>query len=150
MSLKTLTKAKAFDAGSELWIVPEPEHSPLAGRVDWYLNFQLARARYHKSRDLSPELKSTLIQQEWPEFHYDQEEDAPLMVAAGGYFPTDMVVQVPVKRTFKSWTKSIHKTWKNLGHPKMRIFLPEGRSVEDFKTEWDESIEPYDLTLVPS
>ena len=150
MSLKALTKAKAFDAGSELWIVPEPEHSPLAQRVDWYLNFQLARARYHKTRDLSPELKNTLIQQEWPEFQYGQEAEAPLMVAAQGYFPTQMVVQVPVKRTFKSWIKGIHKTWENLDHPSMRVFLPEGRTVEDFKADWEEAIEPYDLTLVPS
>ena len=149
MSLTTLTKAKAFDAGSELWIVPEPEHSALARRVDWYLNFQLARARYHKTRDLSPELKNTLIQEEWPEFQYG-DKGAPLMVAAQGYFPTQMVVQVPVQKTFKSWINGIKTTWKNLEQPTMRVFLPEGKTAEDFKADWDEAIEPHDLTLVPS
>lgn len=150
MGLKTLTKAKAFDAGSELWVVPEPEHCPLAQRVDWYLNFQLARARHHKTRELSPELKNTLIQQEWPEFQYSSEEDSPLMVAATGYFPTEMVVQVPVKRTFKTWVKNIQATWNKLDTPSMRVFLPDGKSVQEFKTEWEGSVEPYELSVVPS
>ena len=57
MATQTLYKSGAFGPGSKLWITPELEQSNWTRLIDWYLNFQISKAKFHNSQEASPQLK---------------------------------------------------------------------------------------------
>lgn len=150
MAVQTLFKAKALGPGSSVWIVPEPMASPEVRRLDWYLNFQLAKAVAHKRQSLSPELRNILLQNEIPEMNYQGLTSQALMIAARRFLPADMVVMVPTQEVFANWMVQVKKIWTSLGQPSLRIFLPQGPTVEGVKQLWPDSDSSTKISIVPT
>lgn len=150
MSLQVLFRAKAFGPGSDLWLVPDPDKSADVRKMDWYLNFQLAKARTQKNQEMAPELKNILIQNEWPELRPGNKDQQALMIAANPFLPTQMVVMVPSQKQFSQWVAQAKKVWAGLGRPSVRIFLPEGESPDTMKELWPSSDQLDQITIVPA
>lgn len=150
MAVQVLFKAKALGPGNNLWIVPEPSTSPEVRKLDWYLNFQLARAQAHSSQQLSPEMRNILIQNEWPEMTLQSSDNQALMVAARRFLPTDMVVMIPSQPSFANWMSQVKKIWTDLGQPSTRVFLPEGPSIESVRDLWPATDSSSKITVVPA
>ncbi len=150
MSVQVLYRSSAFGPGSDLWIVPDVVASPLARKVDWYLNFQLARAKHHKNQDLGTELRTILNQNGWETTATESGQNSALMVAAKNYFPTQMVVLVPGSTDRDAWVREVQTIWRNLGGPTLRVFLPQNLEHQEFQKLWPSQKEFDAITVVPS
>ena len=128
MSLQVLFRSKAFGPGSDLWIVPDSDQSEDVRKMDWYLNFQLARAKHHKSQSPSPELRNILMENEWPDMRNPSKESKALMVAAGNFLPTQVVVMVPPQKQFALWVAQAKKSGPALANRKFGSFCPKAKS----------------------
>lgn len=150
MSFQTLYRAKSFGPGADLWILPEGASSPLAKKVDWYLNFQIARAEMHEPRPLSPELKKIIVENDLGLQEQALPAGAPLMVAAEKYFPTGRIIELKSQSSLQTWVDRIQDIWLKLGRPKLRVFLPNELTPEEFQKIWKTPLAPSEeLTLVP-
>ncbi len=152
MPHQKLAKAGAMAIGSELWIVPNPEASPWARKIDWYLNFQMARASSHQPAKLSVDLQNLLEENE-VEFAPMSSSVKNLMVATQLRVPAHQVVLVPFEGEKNQWLKSCKNIWEQLGFPKLRLFLPVEIKDSDVQKLWgeprDNEGELTDLTFVP-
>ncbi|NQY99728.1 MAG: hypothetical protein HRT45_03545 [Bdellovibrionales bacterium] len=153
MSIKVLTSPNAFSSGAQLWITPQPEHSPWTKRIDWYLNMQMRRAEKHQHREIHSDLKQTLIENELPEFDFPADKSAPLLIGCQGHLPVEAIVRVPFLDKQADWFDALRKIWAELERPQVRLFLPDNMNVEQVKSFWPEedqhlvSIVPYSTTL---
>ncbi len=125
----------AFSSGTPLWIIADLESSLWAKKLDWYLNFQLRRARLHQSPSLSEHTKQKLS--DWgftaPEM---QSPAATLMIASAKLLPNEFTVQIKTigKSNHEKWASECLKLIQNLQVRKARIFLPAKMTPEDFKS----------------
>lgn len=150
MGFQTLYRAKAFGSGSDLWIVPDPEESEIASRIDWYLNFQIAKSKVHETKKMSPSLEESIQTHDLVLPQIVKVEDAPLLIASEQRFPNRMVVEMKVREKPKAWIDEIQKLWAQLDRPKLRVFLPRDLSPEEFQKQWQAPLNPSDeITLVP-
>ncbi|MEK6554448.1 MAG: hypothetical protein AABZ31_04340 [Bdellovibrionota bacterium] len=94
MAFQTLYRAKSFGPGSNLWIVPPPEESDVARRIDWYLNFQMAKSKKHVRFEMHNDLKKLIEDHSLRLPELPNAENAPLMISASNSFPCDMIVQL--------------------------------------------------------
>lgn len=136
-----------------MWFTPQPEDSPWAKRIDWYLNMQIRRAEKHKNRKIETQLLKTLQDNELAEFKFPASKDSPLLIASQGRLPVDAVVRVPYFGDQKKWFLGLSTVWKGLARPQARIFLPFQVSVDEVKSYWAKdddhllSIVPFETTL---
>lgn len=149
MAIQILYRAQAFGPGSDIWILPENEKSPLLKKMDWYLNFQLTRARWHKREEPPPQLKNILNENNLPNFSQEIPAKAPLMIVAENHLPVKAVIEVPGAAKARSWVEQIHKLWDKFEHPQLRVFLPANITVDEFKEAWPGPTNK-DILLVPS
>lgn len=150
MPFQTLFRAKAFGSGSQLWVLPQVEESDLVKKMDWYLNFQIAKSKKHKDPALSDEIEKMINNFKLRLPNYKPNRSHPLMISADKSFPCEMVVLVPYTQA-DTWVQSIDKLWKELNKPRLRVFLPKNLTVESFQKNWAELSPPIDeVTLVPS
>lgn len=150
MGFQTLYRAKAFGAGSDLWIVPDPEESEIASRIDWYLNFQIAKSKVHETQKISAHLEASIKTHALVLPQISKEDGAPLLIASEQRFPNRMVVEMKVSAKPKVWVDEIQKLWAKLDRPRLRVFLPRDMTPEDFQNEWQAPMNPSDeITLVP-
>jgi hypothetical protein len=149
LAIQILYRAQAFGPGNELWVIPGGTNTPLFKKMDWYLNFQISRARTHKSEELAPQLKTIMTESQLQSLAPHHEESTALMVAAEHHFPTKKVIEVPVKKNKESWAKDIQEIWSGLNKPSLRVFLPPQISAEEFKSFWP-GPKNEDVMVVPS
>lgn len=150
MSFQTLYRAKSFGPGADLWIVPEGASSPLAKKIDWYLNFQIARAELHEPRPVSPELKKVIVENDLGLPEHSTPANSPLLVAADRHFPTPRIIELKTQPSLQGWVGRIQEIWTRLGRPKLRVFLPNDLSPEEFQKIWQTPLKQgEELTLVP-
>lgn len=150
MGFQTLYRAKAFGPGSDLWVLPEPEESEIATRIDWYLNFQIAKSKIHKTRKVGAQIEEVIKAHDlcFPEIKL--EDDAPLLISSEQRFPNRMVVEIKVQPKVEVWVENIQTLWAKLDRPKLRVFLPREMSPEQFQKAWKSPLNPSDeVTLVP-
>lgn len=135
MSWSELSSDQALSEGSTLWIVGELNSSFWAQKINWYLNFQLRRAKFHQSREISSELITVLqtCEVEAPEFKLNP--NAPLLVESSKLLPNQVTVQL-FNRTFESWLEDAISIWNDLQRPSVRVFLPADKSPDVMKTRW--------------
>ena len=151
MALQIHQSAQALGSGADLWIVPETEECELVRKVDWYLNFQLERAKYHKAQELSPELQDLLKQEELSPSDHTLEEKSPKLVVSQSALLTELVASIPKGDSqFPEWIQHCEKLWTKLGRPRVLIFLPKGVSSEQFKKTWREFKDPHEVSAVLS
>jgi hypothetical protein len=154
MSFQTLYRAKSFGPGADLWVVPEGANAPMAKKVDWYLNFQMARAELHEMRPISPELKKVIVENDLELPEPKSEAGAPLLIAADQHFPTSKIVEMKIHSSLQGWVEQIQNLWLKLNRPKLRVFLPNDLTPEEFQKLWSGNSktqlrEGEELTLVP-
>ena len=140
---------QAFTGGSELWLVADLNSSLWASKIDWYLNFQLARAQVHNSPDISRELSEIAARWDFDIKTQRAATAAPLLIASGELVPNLKTVVVPFRTPGKcatqgeandsrepEWALRCFKIWKQLGCPKSRVFLPDELKPESFAKKW--------------
>ncbi len=150
MAIQKLSQAGAFGPGSDLWILPPLRHSAWARKVDWYLNFQISRAKDHQFRKLDPELEEIMNTNELlPLIPVETSPvPPPLLIASHSHLPNQMTLEIPMDKELKNWVLLCHHIWKNLGRPSLRVFLPGPALFENFVEEWPDSQTATDISLV--
>ncbi len=151
MAHATINRAHAFSTGSPLWIIPSPTaETPLLRRIDWYLNFQLSRARTHQSRTLDASLKDILTKNHLESLftvNGPANLPAPLAVIADEHLPANIVVELPPSNP-QNWVQAAHSVWTEFGKPNVRVFLPQKIDPDFFAKYWPNA--PTDeVSLVP-
>lgn len=135
MSWSELSSEQALSEGSALWIVGNLEDSTWAQKINWYLNFQLRRAKFHQTKAMPQELIAVL--QTWeveaPELKIDP--SAPLLVESSKLVPNQITVQL-FNRTFDSWVDEGMRVWNDLQRPSVRVFLPGEKTKSQLTTRW--------------
>ena len=147
MAIKSLYRAQAFGPGADMWVIPSKETSALVQKMDWYLNFQLARAHAHAAQEPAPQLLALVNENQLQSLTDRPQHPEALMIAAEHTFPTKTVVEAPLKNK-KSWAEHIHNVWLQMGTPSLRVFLPNGIDAEEFKELWPGPTQ-HDVTVVP-
>lgn len=149
MAIQKLSQAGAFGSGSELWVLPQIEISQWARKIDWYLNFQISRAKSHTPRKPDPELSEILGENEISFVKYARDEqNRPLLVASHSHLPNQMTLEVPYKSEAKGWVEIVHRNWDQLKRPNLRVFLPPNLESDEFIKAWPEPQTSVDITLV--
>lgn len=149
MAIQKLSQAGAFGSGSELWILPQVEKSVWARKIDWYLNFQISRAKDHTPHRPRPELNEILSQNEQEFVEYTTDESTrPLLVASHSHLPNEMTLELPFHEEPQHWVKQAHTHWDQLRRPTLRVFLPPGMPMDDFIQLWPEPSTSVEITLV--
>jgi hypothetical protein len=138
-SMKRIDSTEALSPGCELWVLPPREKSQWAERIDWYLGFQIERARPHKPAQFSPDLQEVIERWEFEipavRLASDDPSKTPLMIASSRLLPNRMTVVLP-SSTDAEWIAEAHRVWTGLGRPKVRAFLPSSVSPGAFETRW--------------
>ena len=151
MPIQKLAKAGAMGTGSDLWIVPNPEASPWARKIDWYLNFQVARASQHKAPNLPQKLTKLMEDNEitLEPISYTTEN---LMVGTQMRLPAQQVVVVPYVADKQHWIQTCKEIWTQLEQPRVRLFLPlevkESEVLKLWGTKKTADDDELDLTFV--
>ena len=136
MGLQNLTDNSAFSPGSDLWILPDPKVSHWARKIDWYLNFQFARAEHHLPPVLEPGLLSLLQEEKLAPPSISANLRAALMVSSGHRLPAIQTVEVPFDGNLGEWLTKVTSIWRDLSRPTLRLFLPRGITVTQAEALW--------------
>ena len=136
MSLKKLVNPGAFGQGADLWVIPDPQNSAWARKIDWYLNLQIQRAKNHQSKKIPAPLKEILETNELSLPEFDIKGDTPLLINSHNHLPTRSVLHVPMTTSPKDWVAECLKIWTKLSEPTVRFFLPEEISENLFEDQW--------------
>ncbi len=147
---QTLFKTGALGAGAKLWVTPGGEYSDWNKKLDWYLNFQISRAKDHKSKEISSKFLENLNEYGIDHNFRKTKSSEFLMISSRGRLPCKMLIIIPYKEDFQNWTQQIHSVWLNLLKPNLRIFLPTDFPINDFSNSWPDKNSISDITLVPS
>src|SRR5690606_10285279 len=110
--------------------------SPMAKKADWYLNFQVARAELHAALPISPELKRVIVENELGLPEPMAPANAPLMISADQHFPTAKVIEIKTLSSLQEWVSTIQSVWLRLRRPRLRVFLPNDLTPEEFQKLW--------------
>ncbi len=132
-----------FSAGAPLWIIADQKHSAWAKKLDWYLNFQLRKAKFHKSVQLSEKIKQKM--QDWGfDLPVLEKPASPLMIASHKLLPNELTVQIA---SGENWASECLRVLKNLRIDKARIFLPSEMTPQEFKNGIGKKSSDLDLTF---
>ena len=137
-----LSANNSTNAGADLWVIPDFEHSRIAAKLDWYLNFQLTRSMNRTPKLLGEELLSLLRKCNLPEIHYNK-ATGKLLIHSSQLLPNRWVVQLSQTKGLEEWCQSIHASWLGLRKPSLRVFLPTGLSSGEFQKAWKQ-LESFD------
>ena len=124
------------DSSCDVWLLPDGGSSRWSRRIDWYLNFQAMKAEAHLPLELSAQLKS--IEEQWP---IDREPlvlapTAPLMIASRGHLPCSKAIFIGFAGDVRAWVDACVSSWRGLGKPSVRIFLPDTVTQDEFRAAW--------------
>lgn len=143
-----LSHASAFNPGYDLWVVPDSAGSRWTLRLDWYLNFQITRARRHRPAVVPAEIDGILRDIEWRPETPAVSPQAPLLLSGDGLIPARWVAVVPDSGDLAGWTARIEALWRNLQQPALKVFLPTGVQASAFSAEWKRKVDREDYSLV--
>lgn len=133
MALQEISHANILSPGADLWVVPERKNSQLAQKLDWYLNFQIAKSAQHQSRPLPQKVTEILKKCALQSYDWIEESKDCLMVLSHHVFPNRWVLVVRGSDDFSSWIGNIFERWQKLNFPTLRVFLPREISRQEFE-----------------
>lgn len=136
MSLEAQSSNTAFAPGSDLWIVPERKSSNWVQRLDWYLNFQIAKSSQHQSHEIPSEVIDILKNCSLEGYDWVPKETKALLILASPYVPARWVMVLKDSDHFESWVKEAAEKWKKMNSPSVRVFLPHNASSSQFQSLW--------------
>ncbi|HVK62673.1 MAG TPA: hypothetical protein VM432_14035 [Bdellovibrionales bacterium] len=133
--MKVVDQLEAFSPSSQVWLVPDLEHSEWTKKIDWYLNYQIKRSTPHTPALFSKELEEVIARSEFESPTVRLDPQAPMMIACEKLVPAAQTVVVPFK-TDADWISTCHRVWVGLARPSVRIFLPRGMTMAGFTKVW--------------
>lgn len=148
MSLQKLSQLAVLSEGADLWILADAEKCAWTPKVDWLLNFQMARAKAHESLDLPEPLVDIIEENEMGWKALKASEDWPLLISTQGRLPNQQVIELPYHGDKSEWLKKAHQMWQNLKQPKVRLFLPDDMSEQAANDLWPEQGPSSQVSLV--
>ena len=136
--MRILTKGSALTLGSELWVIPDPQNSSWASQIDFYSNALISRAETHTPKDIAPALAQILKDEGIPH-ERPAPSSRPLLLATQEGLPNLKTLVLQFTGDTGTWFQEIEKSWKQLGSPSLRVFLPRGVAATKFETFWKKS-----------
>lgn len=136
MPAQVLSLASSFNSGSDLWVIPERKHSGLARKLDWLLNFQIAKTTQHQSLEISENIRDILNQTDLHPTEFKNEEQDCLMIASQHLIPAQWVLVIKESDNLQTWVQRIFEKWRGLSYPSLRVFLPQGTDSHRFESLW--------------
>lgn len=133
MASQEISHANLLSPGADLWVVPERKNSLLAQKLDWYLNFQIAKSAQHQSRPLPQRVTEILKKCALQNYDWIEQSKDSLMVLSNHVFPNRWVLVVRGSDDITAWLGDIFERWQKLNFPTLRIFLPKEASRGDFE-----------------
>lgn len=109
MPAQVLSLASAFNSGADLWVVPERKHSTLARKLDWLLNFQIAKTSQHQSLEISENIRTVLNQTELTSTEFKNVEQDCLMIASRHLLPAQWILVIKESDELGTWVNHISK-----------------------------------------
>ncbi len=133
MATEQLIGNLVYSEGSHLWVIPDKTTSNWSQTLDWYLNFQIAKAHSFKRPEICDQLQEILQDEEIENIVVPSQDGKPLLIASPKHLPNLMTVVLSFdEKNSEVWLDGIHKTWLELGKPSMRVFLPRQLSESAF------------------
>jgi len=129
----------AFSAGADLWIVPERKKSRLVQKIDWYLNFQIAKSVQHQTKTVSKDIHEILKNcalDGLKGYDFLPEESDALMILSNQSLPNRWVMILKGSEDIETWLTTAVQKWKKMNSPSVRIFLPEGLKQNEVAKLW--------------
>ncbi len=149
MISQLLSHVGALTGEAKLWVFPQPERSQWLKKLDWYMEFQVARASIHKQIEFPPALLELAAHYEVDPPKIRVLPEAPLLVATTDLLPTHKTVVIPYKDEPVQWLNQIFGLWERLMKPRLRIFLPTQVNVHDVQLYCFEQDRSETVALVP-
>ena len=148
MPAQLLSQASSFNSGADMWVVPERKNSSLVSKLDWYLNFQLAKTTQHQPLALPARVHEILDQCELKDYDFTSNEQDCLMIVSQNLVPAHWVVVIKDSENFETWVNTIFEKWRGLSYPSLRVFLPRGQDASQFEKLWKAAGGTEQLSLV--
>lgn len=171
--MQVLHISNALSLGSQLWVVPALTESFWARKIDWYLNFQIYKAKDFSQNDIRPlkvKKKSVVqIPNETKSLNGISNESNSFALDAKvilnpNILPCEGVLSISCYQSgshspcdennhkaclMECWGKKIATYWLSQKKPSLKIFLPKGINPQFFiETTEKYFSEPYDIGVV--
>jgi hypothetical protein len=148
MATQILTQLNAWSPGAELWVAPDFAHSSWTPRLDWYLNFLVAKADHFKPQSLSKDLKEILDENDMKNRFQPFPPSTPLLTGSSQCFPNRHTVFLPFQKDLGVWLNQVVKLAGQLKVTSLRVFLPKGVHVNSAQTILDKQAGKIEVALV--
>ena len=149
--MNSLSHASSLNPGSDLWVVPERKSCFATQKIDWYLNFQISRASKHIQKPISQRLAEILekcgLQALVPQDHTENSRKS-LLIPSNTSLPNRWVLVATGSDDFSNWVSTLAKTHVKMNAPSLRVFLPTGRTFEEFQKLWSKASDHGDVAVV--
>jgi hypothetical protein len=142
------TELTALSSGADLWIVPERKKSRWVQKLDWYLNFQIAKSLKHRPRELSDKVQYLLKACALENYDFLPDSTDSLLVLSTRNLPNRWILVLKGSDELQPWVQAAVDKWKKMNFPSLRIFLPDGVSKEEIKKLWKKAGGGEDLSLI--
>jgi hypothetical protein len=137
LEINVLSQTSALTAGAELWIIPDSEQSNWARQIDWYLNFQIARAISFEQHPPSKELLALTTHFEVAMPTIKVTKGAPTLIHSSNFLPNLNTLILPFQNNEKEWLQNSFEVWDNLKHPILRIFCPPHVQQDQIRAKFE-------------
>lgn len=124
MAVRKLSENAAFSPGADLWVFCDPKNSAFARKIDFYLNFRIARSQLLERRELPLPLQGYLAENELEELKETPLPPNRWMISTRRELPCRQVVMIPFQSDGKAWVQGAIATWQALQLETIRLFLP--------------------------
>jgi hypothetical protein len=148
LGIAILDLATAFNPGADLWCSADLASSLSSHRLDWYLNFQIAKSQNHKPPAFEQPLEEVLTQTLVSSFTKPLNDYDALLIPSASFVPARWVLILDYNKSLSNWVRKIHQHWSLLNFPSLRVFLPSGVSITDFSNIWSSLEDKNEISVV--
>jgi hypothetical protein len=148
MEAKVLSQLSTWSHGADLWILPDKKNSSWTKRLDWHLNFQIARMENRIAKEPSLELLNLLRKEEIPFEREEENVPSHLLIGTKGLLPTEKTLVLPYDSA-QIWKENLLRVSKMQQVFSVRVFLPRNLTPEVFLDTSPELDRSLQFSLVP-
>jgi len=120
----------------------DPKSSGFSRKIDFYLNFQMARSEQGCKTPLPKRLQEILTENQMEELLEFKTAPPHHLVATKRTLPCSQVVFIPFQNSAEQWLKDVMRVWVKLGSPTLRIFVPPAAGKVDVQKHLPEKARP--------
>jgi hypothetical protein len=130
IAITRMSAENALSPGTKLWLTFQGQHSGWTKKLDWYLNFAIARWQNHIPLRQSPELKSLLADEDIDCPDSKLNSGASLLISSREVFPNEQLI---ILADTAEMLKQIPQVVAQLQAAVVRIFMADNVDVEKFE-----------------